>query len=310
MKIAVVSGASGFIGGAVSERLLKSGVKVYGIGRNIQRRKDLLAYHSFVPIQVGFEDYSKLKDLIEKADIDVFYHFAWEGGFERPALKDLDLQLKNVQASYGALLSAVELGCKRFVYAGTVNEVEIRQFLNAFDHFQTRPTCIYASAKLMSELVCRTFAQEYHIHYNSGLIPMVYGVGNRSKQLVNVVLENLLSGVSPKLIEGKNQYDLVHVEDVARAFEVIGNSGIDGKQYYVGHRTLKTFREWMEELRDVVAPDVKLLFNEYKDPLDLDYSLIDLNSLYVDTGFECREDFAVRIKENAEWFQRENMAGT
>jgi len=307
MKIVVISGASGFIGGVLAEHLLQNGITVYGVGRDFQKIKRLLSFKTFIPIELDFKDYSHLKDVIPQENIDVFYHFAWSGGFERNCLKNFNLQLRNVQASCDAMMEAIELRVNKFVYAGTINEIEIQQFINRFATFETRPTCIYASAKLAAELICRTMAQENHIHYNSGLIPMIYGKGNRSNQLVNVVLRNLILGIPPKLIEGNNQYDLVHVDDVARAFEAIGNAGINGKRYYVGHRTLKTFREWMEELRDIVSPNTDLHFNEYNDPLNLDYSLLNLDALYQDTGFECKESFYQRMKENAEWFQAEGL---
>lgn len=63
----------------------------------------------------------------------------------------------------------------------------------------------------------------------------------------------------------------------------------------------------MEELRDIVNPTVHLQFGAYKDPLNLDYSLIDLDALYHDTGFECQADFQTSIMENVEWIKANCM---
>lgn len=308
MKIAVVTGANGFIGRSLVKRLLDCGVVVYGVGLHFSESD--FDVNNFRPIELEFQQYPQMKTLIPEKEIDAFYHFAWGGGFERETLKNYKLQLENAKAAGDAVMSAIQLKAKRFIYAGTINEVETQQFINAFESFQTRPTCIYAAAKLMSELICRTLAQENQLHYCAGLIPMIFGEENRSKQLVNVVLDNLLSGREPKLIEGNNQYDIVHVEDVARAFQMIGERGADGKRYYVGHRELQTFRQWMEQIRDIVSPGIKLRFGEYKDPLNLDYSLLDLNELYNDTGFECQECFSQRMQEYVDWYKRNNRVGT
>ena len=40
-----------------------------------------------------------------------------------------------------------------------------------------------------------------------------------------------------------------------------------------------------------------------KDPLNMDYSCVDLNQLYDDTGFECRSDFKTNILETFEWIK-------
>lgn len=303
MKKAVITGASGFIGSAVAKQLLEAGRKVYGVGLGIEQCTELLMFSNFIPIELRFEEYKNLDTYIHERDIDVFYHFAWQGGFERKALRDYDLQLQNAKYACDTVIAAIKLNTKRFIYAASINEVETQQFLNTFEIFQTRPTCIYASAKLVAELICRTIAQEHCLHYNAGIIPMLYGTGNLSKQLVNVVMTALIQNKSPELIEGNNLYDLVSVKDVAKAFEAIGTYGRDGKRYYIGHRQLRSFREWMQELGSIVNPNVELQFGKYKDPLNLDYSLIDLDELYHDTGFECVEDFHDGILEYKNWLE-------
>ena len=130
---------------------------------------------------------------------------------------------------------------------------------------------------------------------------MPYGENNYSKQLVNVVISSLINGISPKLVEGNNTYDLVYIGDIVNAFIAIGTKGINQKEYYIGHRALKTFKEWMIEIRDIFAPEIQLNFGEYKDKQNIDYSMIELNSLYEDTKFECQADFKETIQQTAEW---------
>lgn len=48
------------------------------------------------------------------------------------------------------------------------------------------------------------------------------------------------------------------------AFIVIGDKGANSRGYYIEHRKLKTFRQWMMEVRDVINPDIELIFGEYK----------------------------------------------
>lgn len=105
-------------------------------------------------------------------------------------------------------------------------------------------------------------------------------------------------------MEGNNWYDIVSVQDIAVAFEKVSTLGQNGKRYYIGHRTLKTFREWMNDIKDAVNPNVELLFGTYQDPLNLDYGLIDLDELFLDTGFERTVDFFTGIREHAQWLQQ------
>ena len=72
MKTAIVSGAGGFIGGALTELLLDKGITVYGVDIS----EKLLARHAgkagFYPIIADFTKYSALHELIH-TEVDVFY---------------------------------------------------------------------------------------------------------------------------------------------------------------------------------------------------------------------------------------------
>lgn len=301
----MITGVTGFIGGSLARKLLADDVIVYGVDIGTPKLEEFKEYSNFIPVIAAFEDYEKLPDLINDNDIDVFYHFAWAGGFTT-AIKDYKIQMSNAAYAGDALVAAKKIGCKKFVYAGTYNQYEIQNFL-ATQGFEPRYTCIYSTGKTAAGLICRTLAYNLKIEYSAGLIPMPYGENNYSKQLVNVVINNLNNGIAPKLIEGNNTYDLIYIGDLVDALIAIGEKGKDQHEYYIGHRELKTFKELMIDIRDIIAPNVDLKFGEYKDAQSIDYSKIDLEALYRDTGFECKADFRNTIKITSEWVKKLNM---
>ena len=69
----------------------------------------------------------------------------------------------------------------------------------------------------------------------------------------------------------------------------------------IGNRQLKTFQEIMLDVQDVVCPDADLQFGCYPDDGYIDYSEIDLESLYRKTGFVCKADFRESIRKTAQW---------
>lgn len=299
MKTAIVTGAGGFIGGELTELLLDKGITVYGVDIS----EKLLARHTgktnFYPIIADFTKYNTLHELIH-TEIDVFYHFAWQGVFGE-AFKDYRLQLNNAAYAVDALNEAIKIGCRKFVFAGTYNEIEVTDFLDMSGQ-SPRYTCIYSGAKAAAEIICKTVAANSGIEYSAGLTAMSYGENNRSMMLANVVLKQLVNGESPKLIEGNIPYDFIYIDDIANAFYAIGESGKNLKSYYVGHRQLRTFREYLTEIGQIVAPDVDLKFGAYPDDnSSRNYEKIDLDALYRDTGFECRADFKESILKTAEW---------
>ena len=303
IQTAIISGVGGFFGSHLCERLLSQGAKVVGIDV-IDSVAEWFVHPNFQFVKAGFKDYHRLHEMISEG-ADVFFHFAWAGGLLQDSFWNYKLQLQN--AYYGCLAfeEAGRIGCKRFVNSGTNNQIATRQFLCASD-YSPRGTDIYASAKTAQELICTTMATHSDTEFVGTMIPMPYGKGNKSMQLFNIVMLKLLNGESPSLIEGNNLYDMVYVEDIISGFLAVAEKGIPGRSYYIGHRKLRTFREWIEEIRDIVNPTVMLKFGEYKDPLNMDYSYIDLNQLYNDTGYEPGSDFKTTILETAEWV-RENL---
>ena len=304
MKKVIVTGAGGFIGGALTELLLNEGITVYGVDiseKSIDRHSGKA---NFIPIIADFTKYDRLHEMIEDNDIDVFYHFAWQGVFGEP-FKDYRLQLNNAAYATDALNQAIKIGCKKFVFAGTYNEIEVADFIDMSGQ-NPRYTCIYSAAKTAAEIICKTIAANSGIEYSAGLTSMSYGENNRSMMLANVVLKQLVNGESPKLIEGNIPYDFIYIDDIARAFYAIGERGKHLKSYYIDHRKLKLFKEWLSEIGRIVNPAVELKFGAYPDDASRNYDKIDLDALYNDTGFECQSDFKESILKTALWV-KENL---
>jgi UDP-glucose 4-epimerase len=302
MKTAVVTGANGFIGKAVTSELLKDGYFVYAIVTKAEDMADL-ACDRLKTIVCFFDDYPKLSSMIELVP-DVFFHFAWQGVFGK-AFLDYKTQMNNAVAAGAAVESAVRMKAKKFVLASTVNVFELKKFISSSVpmEFKFRPATIYASAKLSAEMICRTISSNSDISFNCAYIAMAYGPGNTSLMVPNVVIGKLLKGISPDLVDGKGNYDLIYIDDIAKGFVTIGEKGVPSKSYYLGHENQKTFREIFEEVGNIVSPEVKLNFGKYPDDNSIDYSSIDLTELTHDTGFSPSTDFRSSILKTADWIR-------
>lgn len=304
MKRVIITGAGGFIGNALAKYLLDQGVIVYGVDISSKSMARLQHYSNFHSVIASFEEYHTLHEQIYDDAIDVLYHFAWQGVFGK-AFQDYGMQLSNAKYAGVALEEAVKIGVPKFVFAGTMNEYEMDTYI-CKNYFEPRYTYIYTTAKQASEAICKTLAFNLGIEYCCGRIAMAYGENNKSKMLPNVVMKNLLDNRPCQLIEGNNLYDMIYIDDIVRAFALIGEKGKHMKSYYIGHRQIGTFRELIENIAQILNPSCPLLFGAYPDvPSGVDYSKIDLNALYQDTGFECSADFRESILKTAHWLATE-----
>ena len=301
MKKAVVTGASGFIGRALTERLLVDGWTVYAVVRDASR---IEAREGLCVIQAAMADYGRLDALANERNFDAFFHLAWDGTFGE-SFRDYHRQMKNAAYAGDALLAAVRLGAKRFVYVGTIVELEAKHYMLS-DGGQPRVSCIYGTAKAAGEMLCKTLAYQNGMTFNAAILASVYGDGDRSGMVQNVLIRALQRGESPKLVSGGNLYDWIYVEDVAAGLVSVAERGKADKTYYIGHRRLQTFEELVTRTRDILSPGTELAFGTLEDTTATDWSLIDRDALWQDTGFECMADFEESIKKTARWLAQED----
>ena len=147
------------------------------------------------------------------------------------------------------------------------------------------------------------------MEYNSVLFTNVYGVGDRSERSTNTILKKLLAGEPLKLISGEHLHDWTYIDDAVGGVMAVLKKGEPGREYYIGSRRPKTFKDIVTQVRDVVSPGTKLRFGEYKDDAYIDYSKIDLDALYNDTGFEPTVSLEDGVRRTAKWIQEQTEDG-
>lgn len=304
MRKVIITGASGFIGKALTKKLLDEGTFVFAVVRNKSKLFEFIHYDNLKIIECEMKDYKKLYEKIKDKNFDVFFHLAWDGVWGDSFL-DYSKQLKNINFSCDAFASATNLICKKFVFMSTVGRYEVCEYINK-DIMDLRVSTIYGMSKLTTEIFLKTLANKNKdISLNIVCPAIVYGENNNSGMLPNVLIKNFMENKQPKLVEGNFLYDWIYVEDVVDGCVKVGNLGKKGKRYYLGHRKLKNFKDIVLGVRDILAPDLELKFGDYPDSDVIDYSKIDLDACYIDTGFEVKSDFKDSILKTVEWIKKD-----
>ena len=300
MKRAIITGATGTVGTAIIQELIKSNVEVLVFCRHDSKRISQIPQNSLVTIKYcSLDDLANVENDSEKK-YDVFYHLAWEGT-SGEARDNYYLQNKNVKYALDAVGVAKRFGCDTFIGVGSQAEYgRVEGMLKP--NTPTFPTMGYGIGKLSAGLLTRQYARQLGLKHIWVRILSVYGPNDGKQSLTVSTINKLLAGEVPQLTKGDQMWDFLYSGDAAKAFVLLGDKGVNGKTYVLGSGKVKRLREYIEDLRDVVSPNSELAFGaiEYY-PHQVMYLQADTTELVQDTGWSPTVEFIDGIKQLLHW---------
>ncbi len=300
MRTAIVSGANGFVGNATVRELLSNGYRVQGLVHN--SATDICEHPHLKTIGFSLENVQSVMDELEPSES--FYHFAWNGS-SGSARSDSTLQLNNVKWTIDALKLAKAVGCKRFICAGSLSEYEAFATLHE-DCVRPGTGYIYGGAKLAAHIMCKCIASDIGIDLLWGVITNAYGPGEISKRLINTTLRKIINGETPRFTSATQNYDFVYIDDVARAFRLIGERGIPFSEYVIGSSDAKPLRDYLDEINHTVAKNMDFTYGDIPSAgADLPIGIFDTKKIEEDTGFTAEVPFGEGIMHTYEWLKKQ-----
>ncbi len=304
MKKILITGASGFVGRALCENLVSKGIAVIAVVRKESNIDDIVKLPNLSVVYTDLTEYLNLPNIISDRDIEVFYHFAWQGT-SGTLRGDYNVQLQNVKSTCDAVEACNEMGIRRFVFASSIMEYEINQLMGTEE--QPGINTLYSSAKLSADYMARAVAGKYGIEYIRGVISNIYGPGELSARLINTSLRKLLKGEHCSFSLGEQLYDFIYVDDAAEAFAKLGEKGHKNKTYYIGSQEPRKLKYFLLEMKDQVDPEIQIGLGEIPfSGQSLSYKEFDLKAVEQDTGFLPQVPFAEGIRKTIAWIKEGN----
>ena len=302
MKKVIVTGANGFVGSALVKELVKNDVEVLAMDMpGCNGNLPVCDKVKFLPL--ALDNISSLKDLIDDRDFECFYHFAWAGS-AGAARADTKLQLQNAQWTIDCLRAAKEVGCKKFVAAGSIMEHETMAAAFASGN---KPGLgyIYGSGKLVAHTMAMSVAADIAIDLVWAEITNAYGVGELSPRMVNTTIRKVIKGEEPQFTAGTQNYDFVYIDDVAKAFYLIGKNGKPFNEYLIGSSNAKPLKEFLLEMKAAIAPDLNFIFGDIPfTGINLPLEKYDCSKTEKDTGFKAQISFGEGCRRTMEWLKQ------
>ena len=292
----LITGASGFIGSHLCQRLLDEGAEVHAIYRTQTPPQDSGARWW----QADLSDEASVRALFRDVRPEVIFHLAShvKGA---PNLEHLLPTFRsNLQSTVNLLTLAAEKGCRRMVITGSLAEPEV-------ENGELFPSAPYAAAKWASSGYARMFHALYKLPVVIARVFMVYGPAQQDlTKLIPYVTLSLLRGEKPKISSGGRPVDWIYVSDVIDGFMALGQAqGIDGGTFDLGSGKLVSIRELVEQLAVIVDPRAKVEFGALADrPLE-PTRLAKVAETFASIGWKPRVSLQDGLERTVDWYKKE-----
>lgn len=299
MKKAVVTGANGFVGRWLVKVLSDNDTYVYAVVRNGKR--DISFLEGMDNVSIIYCDLAEIKvlpQLITDRNIDCFYHIAWAGsaGILRA---DYTVQLQNAKFCCDAALAAKEIGCQKFLCAGTITENiadEILQLKNVSQNM------IYGICKKTAHLLLEVFCKKIGMPLIWMQFSNIYGPGDVSGNLISYALSELAIGNRPLFSKGLQPYNFIYVEDLAYAAYLLGQKDVLTGNYFLGNGDNRLLCQYLSEIPEILGKEYEVGIGERpEDGITYDEEWFSIFRLSQQTGFKAKYNFREGIESTFAW---------
>ena len=315
----LVTGAAGFIGSNLVERLLELGQRVVGLDNFATGSEENLAGFS-TPESGSFRfvdgdicDRDACLDAL--AGVDVVLHQAALGSVPRSIADPLATHRANVDGFLTLLLAAREAGVGRFVYAASSSTYGDHPALPKVESEIGRPLSPYAVTKQVGELYAGVFHRVYGMETIGLRYFNVFGRRQDPQGPYAAVIPrwvgSLLEGRPCRINgDGENSRDFCYIDNVLQANLLAAaaqDPAVLGQVYNVAYGQRTTLNELFVLIRESVArhvPEAADAEPEYGPfaPGDVRHSLADLGKATRLLGYSPTRDLRAGLDEAVDWY--------
>jgi len=282
----LVTGAVGFIGSHLCERLLKDGHKIRKIDMKLGMDLNNIDLKRFL------------------GGIDCVFHLAATAGVRSSWGKNFpDYTRNNIEATQKLLEACKDNKIQRIVYASSCSVYGNCQDLPMSEESPLRPYSPYGVTKLAGENLCRLYFSNYKIPVISLRFFTVYGSRQRSDMAFHRFFKSIIE--DKKIVvygDGKQTRDFTYIDDVITAFILAINKGNDGEAYNVGSGMRIKLRDIFPIMEDVCKKKIRVKYID-KQQGDMIHTIADIRKARETFDYEPKTKIEDGLREEWRWIQ-------
>jgi CDP-glucose 4,6-dehydratase len=267
----LVTGAQGFLGSWLSERLLDEGARVVTLLRDAEPESRFVTDgigERCVQVRADLVDYDALVRALNEHDVGTVFHLAAQTIVGTANRSPLSTWETNVRGTYTLLEACRSVGVvgspvERIVVASSDKAYGRHDELPYREHFPLQPTFPYDVSKAATDMIARSYAATYEMPVAVTRLANIYGGGDVNwSRIVPDTARALATGQRPLIrSDGTPERDYMYIADAVDAYLAIAasldRSELWGRAWNVGTGKPVPVRELVDKLIQVSGRDVE-----------------------------------------------------
>lgn len=330
MKV-LVTGSAGFIGHALSHRLLQRGDEVIGVDNmndyydvNLKRARllNLTGYTDFSFVEASLEDNSAIQRVFEQEKPVKVVNLAAQAGV-RYSLKNPHAYVASNIAGFTNILEACRHNAvEHLVYASSSSVYGATTTMpfsvsQSVDH----PVSLYAASKKSNELMAHTYSHLFGLPTTGLRFFTVYGPWGRPDMALFIFTRKILAGEPIDVFNfGKHRRDFTYIDDIVEGvIRTLDHTAEPDMQwdsnspdpatskapyrlYNIGSNNPIELLRYIEIIEDCLGLKAQLNLLPMQ-PGDVPDTYADVSALETDVGYKPTTPVEQGVRQFIEWYK-------
>ena len=248
----LVTGSAGFIGAAVSNKLLERGEKVIGIDNHNDyydpvikddRLKFLINFSNYKHYQLNIADKKSLENIFENNEIKKVINLAAQAGVRYSMKNPLAYIESNIVGFANILENCRKINVEHLVYASTSSIYGANSKIPFSEHDSANhPLSVYAASKKSNELMSHAYSHLYGLPTTGLRFFTVYGPWDRPDMALQKFAKAIVNNQTIKVYNnGNHKRDFTYIDDIVEGvIRVLDSPAVSNKNWSSSNPDLAT----------------------------------------------------------------------
>lgn len=221
-KSVLVTGATGFIGIHLADKLLTKKAKVFTLGPT--KRKNASGLEQ---VSGSVEDFKKINSLISDNKINIIFHLAAQPIVEVGQSNPLKTFEVNIKGTWNVLEAARINDVQKVIIASTAHVYGDNPKVPLREEYFPQPSRPYETSKACADLLAQVYADTYNLPVEIPRFVNIYGPGDCNfNRLIPKVIKGVLKGKNPHIWDVGSVRDFLYIDDAIRAYMMLAEKDL------------------------------------------------------------------------------------